>query len=89
MCHGIHTHTVTVVAEVLLQCISCIYECSCMSDGLFIQFVCQVFDLMDQVTVVQIEICQRFICIVFVDIPHNSNEDKVELDFPVSFKLSA
>jgi len=37
---------VTVVAEVLLQCISCFHECRCMSDGVFIQFVCQLFNLM-------------------------------------------
>jgi len=43
-----------------------------MSDGVFIQFVCQVlFNLM----VIQIKVCQRFVCIVFVDSPHSSNED--------------
>ena len=41
-----HTQTLTVVACVILQCISCFYECRCMSDGVFIQFVCQVFNLM-------------------------------------------
>jgi len=45
-----------------------------MSDGLFIQFVCQFFSLM---------VCQRFVCIVFVDDPHSSNEDHVKLDFPI------
>jgi hypothetical protein len=49
-----------------------------MSDGVFIKFVCQVFNPM----VIQVKICQRFICIVFVNIiPHNSNEDHVELDY--------
>ena len=51
-----------------------------MSDGVFIQFVCQFFNPM----VVQIEVCQRFVCIVFVDSLHNSNEDHLELDFPIS-----
>ena len=51
-----------------------------MSDGVLIQFVCQVFNHM----VVQIKVCQRFACIVFEDGPHNSNEDHVELDFPIS-----
>ena len=37
-----------------------------MSDGVFIQFVCQVFYLM----VTQIKVCQRFVCIVIVDSPH-------------------
>jgi len=55
-----------------------------MSDGVFIQFVCQVFNLM----VIQIKVCQqRFICIVFVDSPHNSNEDHVELGFPKSLSV--
>jgi hypothetical protein len=35
-----------------------------MSDGVFIQFVCQFLNLM----VVQIKVCQRFVCAVFVDI---------------------
>ena len=51
-----------------------------MSDGVFIQFVCQFFNPM----VVQIEVCQRFVCVVFVDSPHSSNEDHVKLDFPIS-----
>ena len=37
--------------------------------------------------VIQIKVCQRFICIVFVDSPHNSNEDHVELDFPISLSV--
>jgi len=44
-----------------------------MSDGVFIQFVCQFFNLM----VIKIKVRQRFICIVFVDSPHNSNKDHV------------
>jgi len=48
-----------------------------MSDGVFIQFVCQFFNLM----VIQIKVCQRFVCKVFVDSPHSSNEDHVKLDF--------
>jgi hypothetical protein len=54
-----------------------------MSDGVFIPFVCQDFDLM----VIQIEVCQRFVCIVFVDSPHSSNEDHVELDFPIPLSV--
>jgi len=54
-----------------------------MSDGVFIQFVCQVFNLM----VIQIKVCQRFVCIVFVDSPHSSNEDHVKLDFPISLSV--
>ena len=51
-----------------------------MSDGVIIQFVCQFFNLM----VVQIKVCQRFVCVVFVDCPHSSNKDHVKLDFPIS-----
>jgi hypothetical protein len=54
-----------------------------MSDGMFIQFVCQVFNLV----VIQIKVCQRFIGIVFVDSPHNSNDDHVELDLPISLSI--
>ena len=54
-----------------------------MSDGVFIQFVYQFFNLM----VVQIKVCQRSVCIVFVDSPHNSNEDNVKLDFPISLSV--
>ena len=53
-----------------------------MSDGVFIQFV-SFFNLM----VVQIRVCQRFVCIVFVDSPHKSNEDHVELEFPISLSV--
>ena len=56
---------------VVLQCISCFYECRCRSDGVLIQFACQLFNLM----VIQHEVCQRFVCMVFVNSPHNSNED--------------
>ena len=80
VCRSTQTQTLTVVAFVILQRIPCFYECRCMSDGVFIQFVCQVLNFM----LIQIKVCQRFICIVFVDSPHNFNEDHVELDFPVS-----
>jgi len=50
-----------------------------MSDGVFIQFVCQIFNLM----VIQIKVCQRVVCIVFVDSPHSSNEDHEKLNFPI------
>ena len=33
--------------------------------------------------VVQKKVGQRFVCIVFVDSPHSSNEDHVKLDFPI------
>jgi len=54
-----------------------------MSDGVFIPFVCQLFNLM----VVQIKVCQRFVCIVFVDSPHSSKEDNGKLDFPISLSV--
>jgi hypothetical protein len=54
-----------------------------MSDGVFIQFVCQVFNLM----VIQMKFCQRFVCILFVDSPHNSNEDHMKLDFLISLSV--
>ena len=54
-----------------------------MSDGVFIQFVCHFYNVM----VVQIKVCQRFICIVFVDSPHSSNEDHVKLNFPISWSV--
>jgi len=41
VCRSTQTQSLTVVACVILQCIPCFYEC--MSDGVFIQFVCQVF----------------------------------------------
>ena len=46
VCRSTQTQTLTVVACVKLQCITCFYECRCMSDGVFVQFVCQVFNLM-------------------------------------------
>ena len=33
--------------------------------------------------VVQIKVCQRFVCEVFVDSSHNSIKDHVKLDFPI------
>jgi len=60
VCRSTRTQTLTVVACVILQCITCFYKCRYMSDGVFIQFVCQFFILM----VIQIKVCQRFVCIV-------------------------
>jgi len=54
-----------------------------MSDGVFIQVVCQIFNLM----VIKIKVCQRFVCIVFVNSPHSSNEDHVKLNFPISLSV--
>jgi len=54
-----------------------------MSDGVFMQFVCQVYNLM----VIQIKVCQRFLCIVFVDSPHSSNKDHVKLAFSISLPV--
>jgi len=54
-----------------------------MSDGVFIQFVCQFFYFME----VQIKVCQRFVCVVFAHSPHSSNEDHVKLDFPISLSV--
>jgi hypothetical protein len=37
---------------------------------------------------IQMEVCQRFACMVFVSSPHHYfNEDHVELDFPISLLL--
>ena len=41
VCRSTRTQSLTVVACVVLQCIPCFYECRCMSDGVFIKFVCQ------------------------------------------------
>jgi len=43
VCRSTQTQTLTVVAFVILQCIPWFNECRCMSDGVLIQFVCQVF----------------------------------------------
>jgi len=45
VCRSTQTQSLTVVACVILQCIICLYKCRCMSDGVFIQFVCQIFNL--------------------------------------------
>ena len=45
VCRSTQTQTLTVVACVILQCIPCFYECRCMSDGVFVQFVSQFFYL--------------------------------------------
>ena len=40
-------------------------------------------------TVIQIKVCQRFVCVVFVDSPHYSNEDHVEITlYPCLFRLA-
>jgi len=39
VCRSTWTQSLTVVACVILQCIPCCYECRCMSDGVFVQFV--------------------------------------------------
>ena len=54
-----------------------------MSDGVLMQYVYQVFN----VIVIQIEVCHRFVCMIFVNSPHFSREDHVELDFPVSLSM--
>jgi len=56
-----------------------------MSDGAFIlySFVRQLFNLM----VIQIEVCQRVVCMVFVNSPQYFNEHHVELDFPISLPM--
>ena len=83
VCRSTRSQSLTVVACVILQCIPCFYGCRCMSDGVFIQFVCQFYNLI----VVQIKICQRFVCIAFVDSPHSFNENHVKLDFPISLSV--
>jgi hypothetical protein len=54
-----------------------------MSDGVSIQFVCHVFNLM----AIRLEVCQRFAYVVFVNSPHYSNVDHVELDFLISLSV--
>jgi hypothetical protein len=55
VCRSTWPQSLTVVACVVLQCMPCLYECRCMSDGVFVQF--QFFNLM----VIQIKVCQRFV----------------------------
>jgi len=55
-----------------------------MSDGVFIQFVCQVFNLM----VILIEVCQRFVCLVYVNSPHFSNEDHA-MYIQISYRIAS
>jgi len=83
VCRSTQTQTLTVVACVILQCIPRFNECRCMSDGVFVQLVCPFFYLM----VIQNQVCQRFVCIVFEGSPHSSNEDHVKLDFPISLSV--
>ena len=59
-------------------------ECRrCMSDGVLIQFVCQLYKFM----AIQVEVYQRFACMVFGNSPHFSNEDHMKLDFPTSLSM--
>ena len=37
--------------------------------------------------VIQIKVCQRFVCVNFVDSPHSSNEVHLKLDFPISLSV--
>ena len=46
-----------------------------MSDGVFLQFLCRVFNFYGQ----------KFFFLV--NSPHYSNEDHVELDFPISLSM--
>ena len=46
VCRSTRTQSLTVVACVVLQCIPCFYACRCISDGVFVQFVCQFLNLM-------------------------------------------
>ena len=87
VCRSTQTQTLNVVACVILQCIPCFYECRCMSDGVFIQFVCRVFNLR---VIIQIKVCQRFICVVFVNSPHNSTRIMWSLTspYPSLFRLA-
>jgi len=45
VCRGALTHTMTVVLR-LYYSAYLVFECRCMSNGVFIQFVCQVSNLM-------------------------------------------
>jgi len=36
---------------------------------------------------IQTEVCQMIVCTVFVNSPHYSNENNVELDFPVFLSI--
>jgi len=74
----------TVVACVILQCILCFYECRCMSDGVFIQLVCQILILWQS----RLKSARGLSAsIVFVNISHSSNEDHVKLDFHISLSM--
>jgi formate/nitrite transporter FocA (FNT family) len=42
--------------------------------------LCQFFNLV----VIQIKVCQWFVCIVLLYSTHSSNKDHVRLDFPIS-----
>jgi len=70
----------TVVAFVILHCIRyTLFLWVQMHVWWSVRSVCvSIFNLM----VIQIKVCQKFVCIVFVNSLHSSNEDHVELDFP-------
>ena len=53
-----------------------------MSDGVFIQALCQLYYLWQSKLVYQ-----RIVCMVFVNSPHYSDEDHMELDFPISLSM--
>ena len=85
MCCVTQTYTLTVAVKVVLQCTSCFYECRCMSDGVFIQHICQLFNLM----VNQIEVCHMFVCIFVVNGPISSMRFTWSLTslFPCLYRL--
>ena len=77
MCRSTQTRSLTDVACVMLQCIPFMSADACL---MMCSFSLSVFNLM----VVQIKVCKRFVCVVFVNSRHSSNEDHVKLNFPKS-----
>jgi len=78
VCRSTQTQSLTVVACVIpcfMSADACLMKCSFS--------LCVSFSLM----VIQVKVCQRFVCIVFVDRSHSSNADHVELDFPISLSV--
>ena len=57
-CRSTQTQSLTVIACVVLQRIPCSYECRCMSDGVFVQFVSIFKSRLRSAR-------GRFVCIVF------------------------
>jgi hypothetical protein len=43
--------------------------------------------VVDRCMVIQIKVCQWFVCIVSADSPHSSNEDHVKLEMKKVFTL--